>query len=240
MNGAGWFITGTDTGVGKTYAAAGLIIALRRRGLRVYGMKPIASGCEPLSLSGAKPETLRNEDALLLQRCSSAAIPYEQLNPLAYAEAIAPHIAAARERRPIRLEPVLRAFAALNAAADRVIVEGVGGWRVPLGETLSLCDLVRALGLPVLLVVGLRLGCLNHALLSAEAIRADGLAFAGWVANQVDASYDTVKESIETLTQRLAMPPLACLPYHARPDPERCADHLYAGLSRLLPPADRA
>jgi len=226
---AGVFVTGTDTGVGKTWACIALLEALRRQGCRVAGMKPIASGCEET------PAGLRNEDALLLQRHSALALPYERVNPCRYAPPIAPHIAARRAGREISVAAILQSFEELRREADFVVVEGVGGWRVPLGPDLgperTLADLAHAMRLPVLLVVGLRLGCLNHALLSAEAIRADGLELKGWVANRLEPGYETLPETLETLSRGLGAPPLGLLPFVSPPPPaDRLADGLEEGV----------
>jgi len=218
---AGVFVTGTDTGVGKTWACIGLLAALRRQGCRVAGMKPIASGCEET------PAGLRNEDALLLQQHSALALPYERVNPCRYAPPIAPHIAALRVGREISIAAILQTFEGLRREADFVVVEGVGGWRVPLGPERTLADLAHAMRLPVLLVVGLRLGCLNHALLSAEAIRADGLELKGWIANRLEPGYETLPETLETLSRGLGAPPLGLLPFVSPPPPaDRLADSL--------------
>jgi dethiobiotin synthetase len=160
----GVVVTGTDTGVGKTLVAAGLLHGLARRGLRVAGMKPVATGCERTAAG------LRNDDALCLGRHASVDAAYEEINPYAFEPAIAPHVAAAEAGVRIDLARIAACCARLSRGADRVVVEGVGGWRVPLNEREDVGDLARLLGLPVLLVVGVRLGCLNHARLSADAI----------------------------------------------------------------------
>src|SRR5690606_236654 len=172
MNGI--FVTGTDTGIGKTLASCALLHALRARGLHAVGMKPLASGCE------ATPGGLRNEDALALQAASDPRPAYADVNPFALPAPLAPEIAAREAGVAVALAPMLEAHARLAARADAVVVEGVGGWMAPLAGDLMQADLVRALGLPVVLVVGLRLGCLNHAYLSARAIEADGCQLAGW------------------------------------------------------------
>ncbi len=159
---AGVYVTGTDTGIGKTHASVRLLHALQLRGLRASGMKPVASGCR------ATPPGLRNEDAEALIAASSPAPAYADCNPYALAEPIAPHIAARRNHAEILLEPLCEAYRRIARGTDRVVVEGVGGWLAPLSDSLMQADLVRALQLPVVLVVGLRLGCINHALLSAR------------------------------------------------------------------------
>lgn len=196
----GLFITGTDTGVGKTRVSIALIESLKAHGQRVTAMKPVASGAQHT------PAGLRNEDAEQLQRAASIAVPYEWVNPYCFAPAIAPHLAARAAGRSIELSRIIDAHDALTAQADWVIVEGVGGWKVPLGKQSTTVDLAAALGWPILLVVGLRLGCLNHALLTAEAIASSGLPFAGWVANYVDPHCSEADALAEDLDHRLSVP----------------------------------
>ncbi len=203
----GWFITGTDTGVGKTVAAQALLARLARAGFRAAGMKPVASGCRQT------PQGLRNEDAERLLDASSVPLSYEEVNPYAFAPPVAPHLAASADGVEIRLENILELFYQLRARADCVVVEGAGGWYVPLGSALTMADLARALGLPVILVVGLRLGCLNHALLTAQAVRASGCTLAGWVANHLDPEMALARENIETLRTRLDAPLIAEFPH---------------------------
>jgi dethiobiotin synthetase len=206
----GWFIAGTDTAVGKTGVAETLLQALARKGLRAVGMKPVASGCE------STPTGLRSDDAARLRAASSVMADYADVNPYALGPAIAPHIAAAQAGIEMRLEKVQHHFDRLAARADWIVVEGAGGWQVPLNRTKMLSDVARALGLPVILVVGVRLGCISHALLSARAIRADGLALAGWVANSVDEAFGTAAESIAAIDERIGAPCLARIPYSAQ------------------------
>lgn len=202
------FIAGTDTGIGKTHAACTVIHALRATGQRVCGMKPIASGCLET------PDGLRNDDALALLAAASTPAPaYGQINPLALREPLSPHLAAAHEGVTIALPPLHAAFQMLCARYDVVVVEGVGGWRVPLAPGLLASELPKAWALPVVLVVGLRLGCLNHALLSAEAILADGCQFAGWIGNCIDPQMDAIEENIGTLRALLPAPCLGILPH---------------------------
>lgn len=220
----GLFITGTDTGAGKTLVAAALMRALRATGARVLGMKPIASGCEPTS------DGLRNADALCLLAQCSEPVPYHRINPIAFDPPIAPHIAAAEAARPIDPELIRTAYLWLAARADWVVVEGVGGWQVPLGEHLSVRDLPPLLGvgtpLPVLLTVGLRLGCLNHALLSAAAIAADGCRLVGWVGTQIDPHMRALDANLATLSARLPAPCLGFIPHLTNADPEDAAIRL--------------
>jgi dethiobiotin synthetase len=218
MNGV--FVTGTDTDVGKTEVSLGLIEALKRKGLAVLGMKPVASGCE------RSDEGLRNEDAQRIAARSSRRLPYALVNPYAFEPPIAPHIAAGQAGVEIELSVILEAAGRLAAEADFLLVEGVGGWRVPLGPSLSVSDLPPALGLPVVLVVGLRLGCINHGLLTAESIRAQGVRVAGWVANQVDPNMLVRDENLATLGALIDAPCLGLVPWMLSPDPRRVADRL--------------
>ncbi|WP_349780659.1 dethiobiotin synthase [Xanthomonas sp. WHRI 7065] len=194
------YVTGTDTGIGKTMASTALLHALRRQGHTAVGMKPVASGCEH-TLQG-----WRNEDALALQAASAPQPDYATLNPYALPAPLAPELAAADVGVSLSLEPIAQAFAQLRAQAEVVVVEGVGGWAAPLSADLDQADLVRALKLPVVLVVGIRLGCINHARLTAAAIAADGLDCIGWIANEVDPQMERIEENIGMLRQRLAMP----------------------------------
>ena len=220
MNARGIFVTGTDTGIGKTTASCALLAALRARSLRARGMKPVASGCI------ATPAGLRNEDAEALIATSDPAPAYADCNPFAFAEPIAPHIAARASGIEIRLDPIRAAYARLASGVDRVVVEGVGGWMVPLSETLMQADLVRALDMPVILVVGLRLGCINHALLSVRAIRDDGCILAGWIANRIDPKMACADANLATLRERIAAPLLGVLDHAPGCAPEYAADLL--------------
>jgi dethiobiotin synthetase len=214
------YVTGTDTGIGKTLVCASLLAALGARGMRGIGMKPVASGCVET------PEGLRNEDALALIAHSSVAAPYAQVNPYALREPIAPHIAAEMAGVEIRLDPLHAAFDALCTNSNCVIVEGVGGWCAPLSGTLAQGDVAVALRLPVILVVGLRLGCLNHAILSARAILADGCRLLGWIGNRIDPEMRYVDENLATLRERLPAPCLGVLPHASARDPHALAIHL--------------
>ncbi|MCG3201372.1 MAG: ATP-dependent dethiobiotin synthetase BioD 1 [Gammaproteobacteria bacterium] len=208
MNGRradGVFVTGTDTGIGKTYASVGLLRALSGLGCRTAAMKPVASGAQ------RTPAGLRNDDALALQAAAAVAATYEEINPYCFEPPIAPHIAAPRAGVTIDLDHIDSRARRLRARADFILVEGVGGWRVPLGPHLEVGDLAGRLGLPVLLVVGLRLGCISHALLTAAAISQQAPGMLGWVANGIDPHYGTAAETVQALTERLGMPPLAAL-----------------------------
>ena len=207
-----YFVAGTDTGIGKTHASCTLLHALRAAGLRSTGMKPVASGCIETT------HGLQNEDALALRAASSGPLPpYARSNPVALREPLSPHLAAAHEGVTIALPPLRAAFDALCAEHDAVVVEGVGGWRVPLAPGLFAADIAKAWELPVIFVVGLRLGCLSHSLLSAEAIRADGCRLAGWIANRIDPAMDAVEENLATLRELLPAPCLGVLPHGVAP-----------------------
>jgi dethiobiotin synthetase len=220
-----YFIAGTDTDVGKTTVAAGLLRAARQAGLSTLAGKPVASGCE-LGADG-----LRNADALALMAQSSIRLPYAQVNPLAFAPAIAPHLAAREVGIDLAVADLLEPMRALLAhGADFTLVEGAGGWRVPLSGQASLSDLAIALGLPVILVVGVRLGCINHALLSAEAIIRDGLPLAGWVANVIDGDTSRLEENLATLAERLPAPCLGRVPRLHEATAEQVAGYLDVGL----------
>ena len=222
-----YFVTGTDTEIGKTTIAAGLLHAARQRGLSTAAAKPVASGCT-MSADG-----LRNDDALALLGECSLALRYEEVNPLAFAPAIAPHLAAREAGVQLDVASLLGPVRALLAkGADFSLVEGAGGWRVPLAGGENLSDLAVALGLPVILVVGVRLGCINHAVLSMEAIERDGLRLAGWVANVVDAQTSRLEENLATLAERLAAPCLGRVPRLAQASPAAVAAHL--DLDRLV------
>lgn len=207
MNGRSVFVTGTDTGVGKTRVACALIQLHAAQGLRVGGMKPVASG------AFLQDGVWCNEDVQALQAASNVALPAHLVNPSLLRQATAPHIAAANEGVPIVLEHLVECHAQLRSACDVLIVEGAGGFMVPLDADHNSDDLVVRLGLPVVLVVGIRLGCINHALLSAQAIRARGVRLAGWVANHIDAAEDQAQPMVDSLVQRLQAPLLGSLPW---------------------------
>ena len=216
----GFFITGTDTDIGKTEIALGLVELLKRQGKRVSAMKPIAAGCRNTTAG------LRNEDAERLAESASVESDYAELNPYAFEPAIAPHIAAQEQDIRIDIEYLMERFERLAAAGDVIVVEGAGGWHVPLNDFQTLADLASRMALPVVLVVGIKLGCLNHALLTVEAIQARGLHLAGWVANQIDPEAQRQEENIATLKARIEAPLLGRVPHLAHPAPEAIADHL--------------
>ncbi|MCC4593166.1 dethiobiotin synthase [Xanthomonas campestris pv. cannae] len=222
-----FYVTGTDTGIGKTIASTALLHALRARGQRAVGMKPVASGCT------REAEGWRNEDALALHEASAPRPRYDDLNPYALPLPLAPELAAADAGVQLELAPIAAAFERLRAQADVVVVEGVGGWAAPLSATLDQADLARALRLPVVLVVGLRLGCLNHARLSAAAIAADGLQCIGWIGNEIDPAMERIDDNMVMLRTRLPMPCWGRLPYRPQPQAEQLAAQLqpWAGMS---------
>jgi len=206
------FVTGTDTGVGKTLISAALLHTLAQRHARVVGMKPVAAGLVHDGTAWV------NDDVLALRAASTVRVPAELDNPVALPEPLSPHLAAALAGRRVQVAKLLTAYRALLGHADVVLVEGAGGWRVPLNDSETLADLAIAMAAPVVLVVGLRLGCLNHALLTCEAIAADGLKLAGWVANCVDPTMQCRDENVATLRQRLPAPLLGVVPWLAAPD----------------------
>lgn len=203
-----FFVTGTDTEVGKTRVSVGLMAALKQQGKTVLGMKPIASGCER-SANG-----LRNEDALALMSEASLDIDYDIVNPYAFEPAIAPHIAAEQVGINVELSKIQHAYALLEPQADVLIVEGAGGWLVPLNKQDTIADLAATLNLPVILVVGIRLGCINHALLSAQVIEQQGRPLVGWVANHVENNAQSA-QIIETLKANIIAPCLGVVPHLA-------------------------
>ncbi|MFE1813177.1 dethiobiotin synthase [Metapseudomonas otitidis] len=219
--GAAFFVTGTDTEIGKTTIACGLLQAARNAGLSTAAAKPVASGCERTA------KGLRNSDALGLLAGCSLPLRYEEVNPFAFEPAIAPHLAAREAGVQLDVEALAGPVNAVLARnADFTLVEGAGGWRVPLAGGENLSDLAVRLGLPVILVVGVRLGCINHAVLSAEAIQRDGLVLAGWVANIVDPATSRLEENLATLAERLPAPCLGRVPRLEVPSAEAVAAHL--------------
>jgi dethiobiotin synthetase len=216
----GVLVTGTDTGVGKTLVACALLRAIAEHGQRVIGMKPVAAGAE------LRDGAWRNDDVDALVAASNVRTDSAKMNPYCLHLPVAPHIAAREEGIEIELAVIERAFAALRAIADFVVVEGVGGFRVPLASGTDTADLAKALGLPLVLVVGMRLGCINHALLTVEAIAARGLPLAGWVANRIDPRMEKAAENVASLRERVAAPLLGDVPFLARPGPAALAGRL--------------
>lgn len=230
----GIFVTGSDTGVGKTAIATGLLRLLAGQGRRALGLKPVASGAEKTTAG------LRNADALALAVESSIRMPYAVTNPYCFEPAIAPHLAAIEAGVPILLPALVRWYLEASAGADYAIVEGAGGWRVPLHPQGFLSDLPEQLGLGVVLVVGLRLGCLNHARLTLEAIERSGRSrFVGWIGCQVDPEFARLDANLDTLAHLLGSPALAVVPHLAAPGPGRSAEFLQtpALLDALAAPA---
>ncbi len=217
-----YFVTGTDTGVGKTTVSAAILQAAKAQGKRTLAMKPIASGCE------MTPDGLRNDDALILQSVITEPLVYDVINPYAFEPPIAPHVAARQAGRTITAERLTGFCRGLQLrTAELLLVEGAGGWRVPLNDRETLAALPRALNLPVILVVSLKLGCINHALLTAEAIRADGLPIAGWVANRSEpVAMSCEQETLSYLMEHIGAPCLGVLPWAEGAMPETLAGHL--------------
>lgn len=216
----GWLVTGTDTGAGKTLASCALLHALRARGLRAAGMKPVASGCVDTG------DGLRNDDALALQAASDTRPAYADVNPFALPEPTAPQIAARLAGAAIALPPVVAAFGRIARDADRVVVEGVGGWLAPPGQGIEHADLARTLKLPVLLVVGLRLGCLSHARLTARAVIEDHCTLAGWIGTAVDPAFAHRDAYLDLLRDALPAPCWGVLPHADAPDAQALSRHL--------------
>jgi len=213
----GYFITGTDTSVGKTLVSCALLQCFAAQGRRVAGFKPVAAGVDADGM---------NDDAKALLAAGNIALRYEQVNPYCLREAIAPHIAAQLADTDIDLTRIVESYTALRVRADMVIVEGAGGFVVPLNANEDTGDLARHLGLPIILVVGMRLGCLNHALLTVEAIAARGLKLAGWVANRLDKDMARFHENVATLQLRIRAPMLGIVPYQEQPDAREVAKYL--------------
>ncbi len=209
-----YFLTGTDTEIGKTFVTCALLLRARQLGLTVAGIKPVAAGTDA---------TGRNEDVERIRAASNVELPADIINPYRFAPAIAPHLAAAEAGVSIDFTRIAAACASARQRADLVIIEGVGGFRVPLGVDRDSADLAVALALPVILVVGLRLGCINHALLTAEAIAARGLTLAGWVANRIDPDMARADDNIATLRERLGAPLLGSVPRIAGGQPADAA-----------------
>lgn len=220
-----YFIAGTDTDVGKTTIAAGLLYAARQAGLSTAAGKPVASGCEQT------PHGLRNADALALLAECSLPLSYDEVNPVAFEPAIAPHIAAREAGVVLSVSSLLAPMQRVLAKqADFTLIEGAGGWRVPLSGQDSLSDVARGLDLPVILVVGVRLGCISHALLTAEAIAQEGLQLAGWVANIIDSKTARLEENLATLAERLPAPCLGRVPKLKAVSAQAVAEHLQLDL----------
>jgi dethiobiotin synthetase len=225
-----YFVTGTDTGVGKTLVSCALMHAFAGQGLSVVGMKPVAAGCD---------EDNQNEDVKQLRTASTVLATYGQINPYSLYHPIAPHIAARHVGIQIDLSRILTSFRELLSQADEVIVEGVGGFKVPLNDQQDTAEMAQQFKLPVILVVGMRLGCLNHALLTADAIAASGLRLAGWVANILTPDMPALRENIATLEQRLWAPMLGVIEYQLTPDSREMAKQLNIQLLKNAEPVEK-
>lgn len=224
-----YFVTGTDTGVGKTLISCALMHAFAARDQRVVGMKPVAAGCD---------DNDQNEDVKQLRAACNVLASYGQINPYSLYHPIAPHIAARNAGISIDFERIMTSFRELTSQADVVIVEGIGGFKVPLNEKQDSADLAQQFKLPVIMVVGMRLGCLNHALLTADAIAAYGLKLAGWVANVLDADMPALRDNIAALEKRLHAPLLGVVEHQASPDAHVAAAQLNIGLLPKNEPDD--
>lgn len=200
-----YFITGTDTGVGKTCATVALMYYFKQQGQTVLGMKPIAAGCEWLD------GQLKNEDALLLQENASLQLPYQKINPYAYELPVSSHLAG--KKNPVRIDTVVQRFNDLSNKVDVVLVEGAGGWLAPINEQEDIADLVKALDIPVIIVVGIKLGCINHAKLTFQAINNIGVKCSGWLAVCIEPNMLKADENIETLKKQISAPLLGIFPY---------------------------
>lgn len=232
-----FLVTGTDTGVGKTLFSCALLRAAAQAGCKTAAIKPVAAGAVQTA------EGLRNDDALQLQAAATMTQSYQEVNPICLEPALAPHIAASQTGRRLSVDRITGfCQGVLMQRADLTLIEGVGGWRVPLNDRETFADVAKRLNLPVILVVGMRLGCLNHALLTAEAIHRDGLVLAGWVANTIDAAMPARAENVATLRQQLMMAPLlADLPFLSHPpSAEEAARHIDLGPLGLLPQVNDA
>jgi len=214
------FVTGTDTGVGKTLITSALLHAYHSKGMTAAGMKPVAAGCT------MRDGRLVSEDVAMLMAAGNVSAAAELHNPYAFEPPIAPHIAAQQANDTIRPRRILDAYQALAALADVVMVEGVGGFRVPLAEQFDTADLAQMLNIPVVLVVGLRLGCINHALLTVDAIQTRGLELAGWIANRIDPIMAASEQNMQTLEHYIPAPCLGVVPYLPYADFKMAATHL--------------
>lgn len=233
MSGAAFFVTGTDTGVGKTVVSVLLLHALRAAGKRVLAMKPVAAGCEQT------PDGLRNEDVEALRAAASVPVERDRMNPYAFLPPVSPHLAAAQAGRAIDFDVLRERLDSLRSDAELVLVEGAGGWYAPVSDSATMADLVRALDLPVVLVVGLRLGCLNHSLLSAEAIIRGGRPLLGWIGNCVDPEMSLREENVRTLAARLPGPLLGVVSHLSEP-PQVSAAYQELDVRPLMRLSDRS
>lgn len=215
----GYFITGTDTNVGKTWTTIALMRYFKRKGETVAGMKPVASGC---CLQSGK---LVNEDALLIQANASIPLPYELINPYAYELPVSPHLAGIEN--PVSMDFIIDRFNEMQAQADTILVEGAGGWYAPINESQNISDLATSLALPVLIVVAIRLGCINHAVLTLEAVKRSGLHCAGWIAVCSDPGVEKTEENINRINKEFNASLKGILPYMKIPDFDLMAEQLH-------------
>lgn len=213
-----FFITGTDTGVGKTCATVALMHYFKQQGQTVLGMKPVAAGCEWMD------GQFKNEDALLLQEHGSVQLPYTDINPYAFELPVSPHLAA--KDNPVKIEKIVENFIGISNKAEVVLVEGAGGWFAPLNKEQDIASLAQALNIPVILVVGIKLGCINHAKLTFQAIKATNLQCHGWLAVCNDADMQCIVENIETIKKMASAPLLGVLPYMKKIDCQKLASEI--------------
>ena len=216
----GFFITGTDTDIGKTRIALGLINKLNTMGHTTTVMKPLSAGCD------STPDGLRNDDAVQLIQQASFKPDYDKVNPYAFKPAIAPHLAAEKENTVIDLSRIKNIFDELSAQADYIVVEGAGGWKVPINKQQTMAELAEALALPVILVAGMRLGCLNHAILTVESIQHAGIPIAGWIANTLSKNFTELDANIKTLKEHLEIPFLGTVPYMEKCEPQQTGQYI--------------
>ena len=216
-----FFVTGTDTGVGKTVISTALLAAANKHGLTTAAVKPVAAGCRQTA------KGLRNDDALALQAIITQSLPYQQVNPIAVEPAIAPHIALQQAKQTVTIDDLItHCQTVLIMGAEFVVIEGAGGWRVPLNGAETLADLPKKMRLPTILIVGMRLGCLNHTLLTVEAMQRDGIEIIGWVANQIEPEMPFYRENVTSLKERLRIPCLGEVPFMRSPTPNAAARYL--------------
>ena len=220
MGGNTYFVTGTDTGSGKTWLTLGLLSAFRKRGYTSLGMKPIASGCRWLD------DELVSEDAELIRKYSSSNLPYQLVNPLAFESACSPSLAAQMEKAEVVIEPILNAYKALSEQCDVTVLEGIGGWRVPFSENFGAAELVKAVNADIILVVAIRLGCINHTLLTLEAINSDDAKLACWVAICTEPDFEFFDQTVKFLQESVNFPLLGVIPFLQKLDPSTIGSHL--------------
>jgi len=206
----GFFITGTDTDVGKTWVTVALMRFFKKQGLSVIGLKPVAAGCD------WQDGQLKNDDALLLQQNASVDLAYQTVNPYAFKQPVSPHLAAMGQS--VQLDVIEKTFNKIKHSADVVLVEGAGGWLVPLNDVDDIADLAKLIQLPVIVVVAIKLGCINHARLTVQSIQMSGLACAGWIAVCLDPEMTMQEENISTISHKVSIPLLGVLPYSEESD----------------------